>query len=108
MKYLPIVLLLISTNAVADESPYDKFTADNNFTTDTSVVWTQAKDINKACNAESKRLGNNGFPYKLDACSFRTKDKYGKHTCHIMTSTTMDYWTLGHELRHCFQTDWHS
>jgi hypothetical protein len=104
-----ILLLIITplTAVLAGESPYDKFTAKKNFTNETTITWSQADDIEKACDIESKRVGNNGFSYKLEACSFWTKTQEGQHKCHIITSNKMDYWTLGHEMRHCFQGEYH-
>ena len=90
-----------------DESPYDNFSAKKNFTKKTTITWEYViKDINKRCNEESKRLGQKGFSFNLDACSFWKENLFG-NTCHIITLEKVNMWTVGHEVRHCFQGDFH-
>lgn len=84
------------------DDPYTKFNASKLSTETMPVTWKRAADPMKACDAESKRVGNGGFKYTVQACSFWT-DK----TCVIITGTKTNLHTLGHEIRHCFQGDWH-
>ena len=106
LSLLVFILLPVTVFSQA-ESPYDKFSAKKNFTDKTTVTWEYVSgDINKRCDEESKNVGNNGFSYKLDACSFWIKGASG-HTCHIITTEAVDMWTVGHEIRHCFQGEFH-
>lgn len=90
-----------------DESPYYKFSAKKNFTKKTTITWEYvSKDIYKRCNEESKRLGQNGFAFNLDACSFWKENIFG-NTCHIITLEKVSMWILVHEVRHCFQGGFH-
>jgi hypothetical protein len=60
------------------------------------------KKIQQACDRKSKQLGNSGFSYEPVACAFW----YGK-TCHIIMPHRVDMRTVGHEIMHCYQGDWH-
>lgn len=108
MKYLFAISLVLSTlNSYASESPYDKFTGNANFTDKTKVNWKQVKDIQKECNIESKKRGYAGYNYPIEGCSFWDVDEFRNNTCVILTPLSTTYWTLGHELRHCFQGSFH-
>ena len=104
---LMLSLMLFTSSASAyEESPYDKFTADNNMTNSTTISWVTVEgDINKACNKESRKRGLKPFVYKAKACSHWHRSLFG-YSCKIMTSKSVNYHTLGHELRHCFQGNW--
>jgi len=103
---LTAVLLTCSLSVVADESPYDKFSAKNNFTNGTKVTWIQVDNILKSCNAENVRRRLPQYNVPIDGCSFWDKSLFG-NTCVIFTPKNTDYWTMGHELRHCFQGQFH-
>ena len=68
-----------------------------------TIEWRTVKEPLKVCNAESKRLGNNGFAYTVQACAFWTQTH-----CTIITGETDNHDSIGHEFRHCFQGHWHS
>lgn len=101
-----LTALTATATATAAESPYDKFSAKNSLTDKTTVKWVQVDDIRAGCDKESKRRGFSGYPKPIEACSFWTTTIFGD-SCLIMTSRTPDYWTFGHELRHCFQGSFH-
>jgi len=104
---LVLFLMLLTSDASAyEESPYDKFAADNNITNKTTVKWiTIDGDITKACNKKNRERGLQPFTYKARACSHWSRSIFGDR-CEIMTSRSVNYHTLGHELRHCFQGHW--
>ena len=105
---LQITLLIALFSSVAYcETPYDKFSASKNFTNQTIMVWDYADNIQAACEAKSKEYGNAGFGYAIDACSFRFQNKSKQYVGHVITSKTVDMWTIGHEMRHCFQGEFH-
>lgn len=88
-----------------DNSPYRKFDAAKNKAETIAVTWrfVEAKDVQAACDAESRRIGNNGYSYVVEACTFLWSDR-----CTIITSRVVNMRTMGHELLHCFQGDWHA
>jgi len=107
MKLL-IVLMMFSMSVYAyDENPNALFSTSKNFTNKSTIVWEQADDANKACNDASFKYGNNGFAYKVDACSFWNKNKKGEDVCRIITAKSVSMATIGHEMRHCFQGQFH-
>jgi hypothetical protein len=67
-----------------------------------AVSWVIAPSVQATCEAESKRRGLGGFGYGVAACSF-----WSGTTCTIVTSKTPTQHELGHELRHCFEYNWH-
>jgi len=100
---IALVALLFTTLSFAyEDNPYTKFDASKMSNETISVTWKRAADPMKACDAESKRVGNGGFKYLVQACSFWTKD-----SCVIITGNRTNLHTVGHEMRHCFQGDWH-
>jgi len=104
MKKVLGILFLISS--VAHAGSYDKFDATHNMNNQVAITWIQVDDVNKACEAESRRRGNRGFGYALEACSFWPAPG-GPKVCTIITKKSTDLDTLGHETRHCFQGNWH-
>lgn len=107
-KALAVALMIVSTSAFADlENPFTPFNARNNMTNKTQINWVQVDDINKTCESESRKRGNRGFGYAVDACAFWTVDK-GQHSCTVYTKKSVDTATFGHEMRHCFQGAFHN
>lgn len=67
-----------------------------------TIESVNANDIQKACDAKSKQMGFGGFNYTPLACSF-----WRGKTCHVIMPHNVDMRTVGHEVMHCFQGDWH-
>ncbi len=68
-----------------------------------TIKWIPVENVIQACEKESKRLGFGGFGgKKIAACSFYFDDQ-----CTIITSKNPTMHTIGHEVRHCFQGQWH-
>jgi len=109
-KALVIALMVLNANAHAQSymqsAAWDKaselFDATQTITDQTVVVWKRVDNVQAGCNSESERLGVAKIPYQVQACSFWTKN-----TCTIITGKKTSQHSLGHELRHCFQGDWH-
>jgi hypothetical protein len=89
-----------------EDKPFENFDTRKNFANKGEIVWRQAEDVNTACERESRRIGNNGFGYAVQACSFWFVSG-NKTVCTIITGRTTNLVTLGHELRHCFQGEFH-
>lgn len=97
-----VASLLISTNAMAFDDPKEIFNANTNFTTQSTITWLPVNDVQKTCEAESRKRGFKGFGYSVNACSF-----FDGNQCTIITGKQTNMHTLGHEVRHCFQGQWH-
>lgn len=105
MKKL-LVLLLLTANAQA-ETPYEHFPAINNTTNTVDITWEYVDDIETTCNAIRANTGGTPYPYAVQACSRWSKNIFGKTVCTITTSKNPTYWNIGHEVRHCFQGNFH-
>ena len=100
---LLISLLLIAGAAHADwDDPIAPFDASNIPATPLSITWVTTDNVQKVCDAESRRRGKGGFGYSIQACSF-----WEGNSCTIVTSKRPSMHTVGHETRHCFQGNWH-
>ena len=107
---LAIALTVLTVNAQAQsymqdtawDDPGAKFDATQTITDKSTIIWKRVDDVQAGCNAESERLGVAKIPYRVKACSF-----YNKNTCTIITGKKTTQHSLGHELRHCFQGEWH-
>jgi hypothetical protein len=105
MKKVLLVLALISTSAFAYyEDPHQEFDMTHNVSNNMNIVFRQAADVNRACDAESVRRGFGHYTYTVDACSFWNTP----HTeCLVITEPTANFHTIGHEIRHCLQGQFH-
>jgi phage terminase large subunit len=104
-KALAVLMMALATNAFAYyENPHQQFDMTRNKTNETKIKFIQAKDVTKACDAESKRRGFGGFGIAVDACSFYN---WSMDECTIITPLTANFHTLGHEVRHCLQGAFH-
>jgi len=104
MKYIfTFLLLVVTANAIAID--YDSPTAKHKFKNETQTIaltWKVVSNPKAVCDAESRKRGNNGFAYEVQACAFWTQD-----TCTIVISENTNMHTLGHEVMHCIKGDWH-
>ena len=87
-----------------DNSPWRVFDMKKNITYKTQVVvrYVKASEIQAACDAQSRKLGFNGFPNGSLACTFYQPDR-----CVILLPEMVDMRTVGHEFLHCLQGNWH-
>jgi len=99
-----IAISIFATSAVAAdwEDPEARFDATKNFTSKSTIEWVLTKDVQTTCDRESKRRGLGGFDYAVLACSF-----WQGSTCIIFTKPTTTLHEIGHEMRHCFQGNYH-
>jgi hypothetical protein len=109
MKKFAIILMMITSTAQAqwsfDNSGGRIFDMSNNNTNKTTIEikHVDQKDIQKTCDTLSRKYGNSGIGYGVLACTFFWKDK-----CVVVVPTKVDMRTIGHEMMHCFQGNWHS
>lgn len=78
------------------------FDANLNQRTLSIVEWRISTDVQKDCEEESQTRKLGGFNYEVAACSFWLND-----FCVIITSSQATIHQIGHELRHCFQENFH-
>lgn len=103
-----VLLLGISINVTGSaqdwKNPEAPFDARKLMTEKTTITWRRVdvNDVQKTCEAESRKRGLGGFGYRVYACSFWEGDR-----CDIFTSKTPTLHDLGHETRHCFQGAFH-
>ena len=100
-----IIFFMSVTNASFAQdwkNPEAKFDARKLMTEKSTVNWRRVDDVQKTCEAESRKRGFNGFGYRINACSFWEGDR-----CDIFTSKNPTTHDLGHEIRHCFQGAFH-
>jgi hypothetical protein len=109
MKKALLALLVFPLSVHAgwafDNSGERMFDLRKNETSKTTITIQNVdpKHMQKECNAYSRKIGNSGVNYQPLACAFWTKN-----TCHIIMPHRVDMRTVGHEVMHCFQGDWHS
>jgi hypothetical protein len=106
-KLLVSLLAVVTINASAQhywdwDDPAKPFDASQG-REDSNITWKRVSNVKEACEKESKRRGFGGFNgAEMQACSF-----YYGNECTLITSKNPTMWTLGHEVRHCFQGQWH-
>ena len=107
-KAIVVAMMLVSTNVFAYyEDPHQQFDMNHNDSNNVTIVFRQAKNITKACSEESIRRGNKPFGYAVDACSYWDRSMSGPDQCLIITGPTTNFHTIGHEVRHCLQGNYH-
>jgi hypothetical protein len=101
---LAILLVLFTTTVSAEDwrDPHALFNAKKREISKSTITWQLTDNVQKTCEAESRKRGNKGFGYPVSACSFWSGD-----TCTIITGTKTTTLDMGHELRHCFQGSFH-
>lgn len=84
------------------DDPLEIFDSKRNFTVTSKVTWIPVDNIQATCDREARIRGYGEFGYALKACSF-----YENDVCVVFTEKKLNMHTLGHEVRHCFQANWH-
>lgn len=102
-KIIAILFVAYSSQTYAfDDDPKSNFSTKANIKSSVVVEWITTNDVQNTCEIESKKRGNNGFGFAVQACSF-----WVGSTCTIITGKETNMHSLGHEVRHCFQGNWH-
>ena len=98
-----IAIAFFTTVSAEDwQNPEAKFDATKNFTASSTIQWVVTPDIQKTCDTESRNRGLGGFNFSVDACSF-----WKGPSCVIFTKPMATLHDIGHEMRHCFQGNYH-
>lgn len=107
-KIIAIALMTIFSTSIfaSSEDPHEQFSANKNNTNKSTITWRPVESVQAECEKESKRLGYGGFGYPVEACSFWDKSSIN-NVCTIITAKNVNFHTVGHEIRHCFQGNFH-
>ena len=95
--FLPVLLLLAGCTAMKDEA-----------STPVHVVWQNVDDVQATC----EELSGRREVFRILGCS-KWRDIGGQRTCTIYAQAPRDerdlqrFATLGHELMHCTDGNWH-
>lgn len=89
-------------NIMEGDNPFELFDSARNFTVTSKVTWIPVDNIQATCDREARLRGYKAFDYDVKACSF-----YENDVCVVFTEKKLNMHTLGHEVRHCFQANWH-
>jgi len=101
-----LTITFFATNISAQDwrDPSSRFDAKKKMSDTIKLTWRTADNLQQACEEESRRRGNGGFGYGLEACSFWNIQGT---ECLIITKNKTSLHELGHEVRHCFQGNYH-
>ena len=84
------------------ENPEFQFDAGKLERNKVTIEWKRVGDVQAECEKESRKRGNEGFKFALQACSF-----WWGNSCVVITGKKTSLHSLGHEMRHCFQGEYH-
>jgi hypothetical protein len=82
--------------------PYAEFDARKNKHETITLTWIFVDNVTQTCDRESRKRRLGGFGYSVEACSF-----WEGTSCTIITKKRPNGHELGHEVRHCFQGNYH-
>ena len=101
-----VLVFFLSLNVFAKDSNWQdvesKFSVEENLVNDSIISWKAVDSVQQTCELESRKRGLGGFKYEVEACSV-----WSGGVCMIITSKSPTTHILGHEVRHCFQGDFH-
>lgn len=107
MKYIVLALLVVASNAFGyNEDPHEVFNVQRVNSNNIAVTFISTDNIQKTCDAESRKRGFPGFNIAVEACSFWDSSPIN-NKCTIVVGQTTNYHTIGHEMRHCLQGNFH-
>lgn len=106
MKILRILSIFILFWCNFTEGGEKSYLNWENVTNSVKITIFKSKNIQKTCEKESKKRGNSGFGFALEACSFWKDSLFGR-TCDVFVTSDVNQETFAHELKHCFQGDFH-
>jgi hypothetical protein len=101
MKKLIFLIFFIITDAYSETFSLSKMEVTN-----AKIEIITAKNVTKNCEAESRKRNLGGFGYSVDGCAFWDDTNSGR-VCTIVIGTTATNDLIAHEVRHCFQGQYH-
>ena len=97
MKLTLIAALLFSSSVASAQSYNIQFEARPNLP-EKIIRWVVVENVSAVCQNKMPALAGQ----RILACS-----EYNNHTCTIYTGLVTDMAIVGHEIRHCFEGQWH-
>jgi hypothetical protein len=99
-----VAVLGLCSNSFAEDwqNPEAKFEATKNLVNISRIKWVHVSNVQNTCESESRKRKLGGFGYPVEACSFWVGNE-----CTIFTGKKTTLHSLGHEVRHCFQGQYH-
>ena len=103
MKKLICLTIFISQTALATwDDPYRKFDMTKNTPSTQTITIRPSDNVQQACEQENQKRFGKPFNFAVNACTFWDDNK-----CLIIVPRFASMHTLGHELLHCYQGNWH-
>jgi len=107
-KAIVVALMLATTSSFAYyEDPHQEFDMTHNMSNQTTITFRPVKNVQAECEKESRSRGLGGFGFGVEACSLWDRSVSGPDTCTVITATHANFHTIGHEIRHCIQGNFH-
>ena len=104
-KALLVTLMLATANVFAyQEDPHQQFDMTRNESNQVKISFIHSSNVQSTCSSEAIKRGKIPFNFSVEACSFWNWDKT---ECTIVTANTANFHTIGHEVRHCLQGNFH-
>ena len=97
MKLALIAALLFSSTMASAQSYNIQFEARPNLP-EKIIRWVVVENVSAVCQNKMPALAGQ----RILACS-----EYNNHSCTIYTGLVTDMAIVGHEIRHCFEGQWH-
>lgn len=104
--YWPFLVLALTCPVMNAKAREKSFSATELMADKVTIEWRRVKSVNRACQELSQTKGHGKFGYEVEACAF-WKETWLGYSCVIVTSRHTTLETLGHEVRHCFQGNYH-
>lgn len=96
-----MLAVLMLSGCASSFDPYDRF--DVPYARSTALRWVPVDDADKFCRSKMPDGAYPPYPLtEIKACAM-----YTKGACTIYTNRTASYFEMGHELRHCFDGQYH-
>lgn len=103
MKKLLVSLTMISQTAFASwDDPHRQFDMSKNSPETMSITLKSVDNVQQTCESENRKRFGKNFGFAVNACSF-----WEGNSCIIIVPRRASMHTLGHELLHCYQGNWH-
>lgn len=98
-----LMFIVSSAHAGLEKDAYEMFSMREKMMTNRTTVTVRSVDnVKDSCEAESRKRGFGGLGFPMAACSF-----WDEKGCTIIVGPKANNDILGHELRHCFQGNFH-
>jgi len=101
-----LITVSISAHSAVVETPYDTFSLENSSVKVSNISIVIVKNLEETCRKLESKNSHRTVSKFVEACSTWSFAS-GQSNCTIYTAKIIDFWILGHEVRHCFQGNFH-